>query len=193
MNFLLHLLNEILLRLFRRRSESHNARHIFCPGPPVMLLRAAVQEGPDSDSLPDIQETGSLRAVKFMCAGAQHVDVQFIRIQRNLSECLYRVGMEKHAVPPGDFTDFTYRLNGSDLIVGRHDGDQNRIGSDRFLQFTRIHHPVGAHIQPGNLCSPLSLQILTGIQDCGMLDLRRDDVSPLVLICLKRRFQRPVV
>ncbi len=46
---------------------------------------------------------------------------QLIHIDRNLAECLHRIGMEQNTMFLCNFPDFLARLNGADLVIGKHD------------------------------------------------------------------------
>ena len=87
----------------------------------------------DLDSLADIEEANALGAVELVAAGAQHVDVQVVHVDRNMAKCLYRIRVEENAMLFGDLSDLCHRLNGSDLVVCKHDGDENGIRADRLF------------------------------------------------------------
>ena len=56
-----------------------------------------------------------------------------IYIDRHMGISLYSVSVEQNTVFLCDLTDLLNRLNGSDLIVRKHNRDQNGIWTDRFL------------------------------------------------------------
>ena len=47
---------------------------------------------------------------------------------------LHRISMEVYLVLPGDCTEFRDRFNRSDLIVGIHNRDQDRLVGDRLFE-----------------------------------------------------------
>ena len=65
-----------------------------------------------------------------MAAGAEHVNMAFVYMDGNLAECLHSVRMEQDSMLMGNLSDFPDRLYSSNLIVGIHDGDQNRRRPD---------------------------------------------------------------
>ena len=56
--------------------------------------------------------------------------------------CLHGIGMERDLVLPGDCPEFRDRLDGADLVVGVHDGDEDGLVGDRLLQFGRVNETV---------------------------------------------------
>ena len=127
-----------------------------------------------------------------MAAGAQHIDMVLIYVNRNLTEGLYRVGMEQNAVLMGNFTYLFDRLNGSNLIICKHHGNQDGLRTDGFLQLVDLNHAIFIYGQVRNLVAML-LQPLTGVQNRVMLNLRSNNVISLTLICLCSGLQRPVI
>ena len=83
--------------------------------------------------------------------------------------------MEQNAVFLCDLTDLFDRLNGSDLIVCKHNGDQDRIRTNCFFQFIHFYDTVFIHTDVSDLKTTF-FQIFCGMQDRMMLDLGRDDV-----------------
>ena len=106
-----------------------------------------------------------------MAAGTEHINVTVIYIDRKLSESLHCIGMEQDAMLFCDLTDLFDGLNGSDLIVGKHDGNQDGIRTDSLLQLVQFYNTVLIYIQIGDLKTAF-LQILAGMKDRVMLDLR---------------------
>ena len=110
-----------------------------------------------------------------------------------LTECLHRVCVEKNSVLPGDQSDLFYGLDGTDLVIGGHHRDQDRLWPDLFLQILQTDDAVLIHIQIGDLRSALFRQVLAGMENGVMLDLRGDDMVSFILISLESSLQSPVV
>ena len=68
----------------------------------------------------DIEESDSLGPVQLVSAGTEHVNVIFIHLDGHMGKCLYRIGVEQNPVFPGNGPDFLDRLNGANLIIGKH-------------------------------------------------------------------------
>jgi hypothetical protein len=79
----------------------------------------------------------------------------------------------------GNAPDFFDRLDRAQLVVGVHDGDQNRFWADRAANFFRIDDSPRlrspANGNNGDL-DTLTQELLAAVQDCVMLDRRRDHV-----------------
>ena len=118
--------------------------------------------------------------------------MKLVNIDRQLTVCLNRIGMEQNAVFLCDLTDLFDRLNGSDLIVCKHNGDQDRIRTNCFFQFIHFYDTVFIHTDVSDLKTTF-FQIFCGMQDRMMLDLGRDDVFSFALISFCRCFQCPVI
>ena len=173
-------------------AQSYDTRYVLGTCTTLALLRAAVYEGTNFHTFPDIQKADALGAVQLVAAGAEHIDMVLVYIDRHLTEGLYRVGMEQNAVLMGDFTYLFDRLNGSNLIICKHHGNQDGFRTDGFLEFLDLDHTIFIYGQVRNLIAML-LQPLTGVQNRMMLDLCGNNVFSFALICLCSRFQRPVV
>ena len=117
----------------------------------------------------------------------------FIYIDGNMAICLDRVGVKQDSMFLRDLPDLFYRLNGTDLIVGKHDGDQDGVRPDGLFQFLDLHGPVFIHIQIGDLKAPFLFQILAGVKHRVVLNLAGNNVSPFCLISLRHGFDSPVV
>ena len=113
-----------------------------------------------------------------MTTGTEHVNMHLIYIDRNLRIRLYRIGVEQYTVLLRDLTDLGNGLDGTDLIVGKHHADQNGIGADGCFQLVQADQSVSVHIQIGDLKASL-LQILTGMENGMMLDLRGNNMFSL--------------
>ena len=113
-----------------------------------------------------------------MTAGTEHVNMHLIYIDRNLRIRLYRIGVEQYTVLLRDLTDLGDGLDGTDLVIGKHHADQNGIGADGCFQLVQADQSVSVHIQIGDLKASL-LQILTGMENGMMLDLRGNNMFSL--------------
>jgi len=151
-----------------------------------------VDKGTDLDSFPDIKEADSLRSVQLVPAGAEHIDMTFIHIDRQLAISLYCVRMEQDIVSGRDFTDFLNGLDCANFIIGKHDGNQDSVRPDGFFQLVQLYYTIFVHIYISNFTA-LLLQIFTGMENGVMLYFGRDDMLSFGCIGLRSSFQRPVV
>lgn len=64
----------------------------------------------DLNTLTDIEEADSLRSVDLMSAGAEHINIELIYIDRDLAECLNSVCMEQDSMLMCYLSDLFQRL-----------------------------------------------------------------------------------
>ena len=93
-----------------------------------------MDEGTDLHTGADVKETDSLRSVDLVAAGTHHVDVKIIYVDRHMSVCLNRVGVEQNAMLLRDLANLFDRLDGSDLVICKHHGNENGSRADSLLQ-----------------------------------------------------------
>ena len=151
-----------------------------------------MNKGADLNPLADIKEPDSFRSVQLMTAGTQHIDLTLIYIDRYLSKCLNCIRMEQHTMLFRDGTDLFDRFDGTDLIVGEHNGNQDRIRANRRFQLIQLHKSVLIHIQIRHFIAAF-LEIFPGMKNRMMLNLRRDNMLSFLCIRFRRCLQCPVV
>ena len=77
-----------------------------------------------------VEHADALGAVEFVAGEGQHVDVLLLDVDGQMSRRLHGVGVEQDALLPADRADLRNGLDGADLVVGVHDGDQAGVGPD---------------------------------------------------------------
>ena len=116
-----------------RSAHPDDSRHVFCSGAALALLRSSMDKRADLHACTDIQKSDALWSVQLMSAGAQHIDITFIYIDGKMTVSLHRICMEQDAMLMGDLSDLADRFYRSDLVIGIHNRDQDRIWPDRSL------------------------------------------------------------
>ena len=96
--------------------------------------------------------------------------MQLIYINRKLSICLYRIGVEQDAMLMCDLTDLFDRLNGTDFVICKHHTDQNGGRTDCFFQLIQLDLTKFIYIYISDL-KTMFLQPVAGMQDRMMLNL----------------------
>src|SRR3954470_14769393 len=91
------------------------------------------------------------------------VDFQLLDIDRDFSCRLHAIGMKVDVRSFGDISNFLDRLNGSDLIIGVHDGNENRVRTYCAANVFWIDKAVGGNSEPGDFAT-LLLQIPAGVK-----------------------------
>ena len=127
-----------------------------------------------------------------MPAGAEQIYVQRLHVYGQLPEGLYGIRMEQNAPLFCDGPDLSDGLYGADLIIGKHDADQDGIRPHSLSELSRIHKPVFVYLEICHL-EALLFQICAGLKHRMMLDPGSDDMPPLPLTSLRCGSQRPVV
>ena len=175
------------------KTVSYDTRNVLCTCTTFSLLCSAMYEGADLNTLTDIEEADSLRSVDLMSAGAEHINIELIYIDRDLAECLNSVCMEQDSMLMCDLSDLFQRLKSTNLIVCSHNRDQDGLRCNGFLKLIQVNETILIYIQVCDLGTTLFFKVLAGMKDGMMLDLCCDDMVSFIFICLKGRFQSPVI
>ena len=120
------------------------------------------------------------------------VHIHFIHIERDLAGRLNRVRVEKYASLPRDFPDFLHVLNNADLVVGRHDRDQNRLIRDRPFQIVQIDETLAVDRQKRDV-ETILFKMLAGVENRFVFRDARDDVIAFLAIHPCDAFHRQIV
>ena len=176
----------------RGYAKTNDSGDVFRSRPAFSLLGSAVDKGADLYALADIQKADSFWSVQLMAAGAEHIDSQLIHVDRKLAKRLNGVCVEQNAVLLRQPADLLYRLDRSDLIVGKHHGDQDRVRPDGLFQLRELYDAPLVHIQIRHLI-PVLFQILAGMKYRVMLDFACYNVFSLGRVSFRGRFDGPVV
>ena len=100
--------------------------------------------------------------------------------------------MQAAGVPLHRLGDPRHRLVGSDLVVRKHDADEDGPIGDCSGNIIRVHETVPVHRQIGHVKSEL-LQLVTSVQEGVMFDGRGNYVIPHILQRKSDRLQSSVV
>ena len=174
-------------------AQAHDGGKVLGTGTAPLFLRTAVHENIRQNALFDIQGADALRRMEFVTGKGQHIHAQRLYIYRNVTDCLYRVGVEPRAVGMGNGGKLRNGLHGADLVIRQHDGNKGGILTDRLFQLGRLHQSLRRDRQIGDL-EALLLQRLGAVQNGVMLKRRGDQV--LFALCrpaVHAALQRPVI
>ena len=81
-------------------------------------------------------------AYLYVVVPAESAQFAAVRIDGDMSRRLNRVGMEHHAPFAADRADFSYRQNGSHLVVCVHNGYKRGVGANGLLHLSRGYKSV---------------------------------------------------
>ena len=116
----------------------------------------------------------------------------FLHRDGYLSICLHCICMKENAMTMCDLADLMNLFNRSNLVIGIHYGNQDRIRSNRTLNFLQTDKAFPVNIQIGNLVSQFC-KPFTSVKDCRMLNLCRDNMLSFIPVCLRNSLYSPVV
>ena len=166
--------------LFYGCSHTRDSRYIFRSRTFAAFLCTALNQIGKADTLPGIQKTDSLRPVKFMCRGREHIDIICLYINGQMCYCLYCVRMEQYTVLFTDFSDFSNRLNSSYFVVGEHNCYKTGIVPNSFFQFLHPYEAIFMDIQQRYL-EAFSFHSLQSMKNSMVFKSGRDNVHLSVL------------
>ena len=110
-----------------------------------------------------------------MTGKGKQIHLERVDINGDFSGGLHGVGVEINVCFLREAADFFERLDGAELVVGVHDGDENGFGPDGSAQILHIYlsFAIGRQIGDGHA---LFFEGLAGIEDGFVFDGRGDDV-----------------
>ena len=170
-----HLLVQMLARILHRCREADEACGVLGARDKAALLTAAVYQRLELNAVLHIQHAGAARAAEFMTGERQHVDAHLLYVDVHMADCLHRVGVELCTDRMRQLGDLLERLNGADLVVRRHDGDQCGVLGQLVLQLLQINMAFLVNVQISDAVAFL-FERFAGVEHCMMLDLGGDDM-----------------
>ena len=179
-------------RQFGGAREADDAGHVLRGTAAPALLLAAIEKVLKLHATAHVQKPDALGPVNLVGGRRQHIDAQLVHVDGLVAEGLHRVGVEDDVRFVGSLRQLANRLDGADLVVGEHDGDQDGVRADGRLEILHAHEAVLVHGQVGHL-EALALQRLAGVQHGVVLDGARDDVAPFGGVGPGEALDSPVV
>src|SRR5581483_3701103 len=130
-----------------------------------------------------VERAYTFRSVNLVTGNGGEIDVVFDHIHGNLTDGLNRVGVEQHPTLVTELADLPPGLQHANLVVGRHDGDENRLVVDGALQVVKIDQPIFLDGKVGDAVA-VFLQALASVEHRLVLGHGGDDVIALFAIHL---------
>ena len=129
-----------------------------------------------------------------MRGDGDHIRAERFGPERDLQKALHGVGMEqrerRQAARGSDHVGD--RQDGAGLVVDHHDGDEDRIRTQRLFESVDRDIALMVGLQVRDL-EAFCLKLLHGMQHCVMLDGGRDDVAAALAEAVDGREDGPVV
>ena len=110
-------------------------------------MMTAVEKLADTRAAADIKSADALGCVELVAGERKEIDIQRVYVDGNFAGGLDSVRVEINLVLFGDAADFFQRVNGAELVVGVHHGDENGFRADRALEGLPIDKPFAADRQ----------------------------------------------
>ena len=170
-----HLLIHALDGFLHRRRQADAARGVLGARAQAALLAAAVNQRLERDALFDIEHAHAARAAELVRGEREHINAHRLHVDRHVADRLHRVRVELRADRMRQLCNLADRLNGADLIVRRHDGDERSVLGKLALQLLEVDMALLVHIQIGDAVAFL-LERLAGVEHRVMLDLGGDQM-----------------
>ena len=132
---------------------------------------------------PHVERAHALRSIKLVRGNRRDVDVVLNHVERHLADSLHRIAVKQHAALVAQRADLANGLQHANLVVRRHDRDENRLVVHRALQVVEIDAAVLLHRQIGH-AEAMLLQPLAAVEHRLVLGRLGDDVVALLAIHL---------
>ena len=179
-----------------RLAEAHDARHVQRARAHAALVPAAVHLRDEAHARlapADVQRADPLRAVHLVRGERGEVDVHLLRRRTSTlpipcTASVWSRTPRSRVILPISSSGWTVPISLFASITRDEDG----LVGDRLLHVVRVDPPVLADAEVGDL-EALLLEALAGVEDGLVLDHRRDDVVPLLLVELGDPLDREVV
>src|SRR6267378_2940541 len=179
---LLGLLRHFLLGQFAGLAEADDAGDIQRAGTHTALMTAAIDNGRELNArvaTANIEGTDTFGSIDLVAGDGEQVDIVLLDVDWDFANRLHTIDREDNAVFLGDLADFRHRIDDANLVVGIHDGDQNRFRRNRFTHVFRVDAAIALNRQIGDFVAVL-FQALTGVEHSFMLNSLGDDVIALL-------------
>ena len=105
--------------------------------------------------LAHIEGAHALWSIDFVAAEGHQIDGELVHVHRNLTHALGGVTMKHNPLLFGDLADFGNGIDGSNLIVRQHDGNQNGFLRNRVADVLGVYAALFIDGQVGHLNAAL--------------------------------------
>ena len=114
--------------------------------------------------------------MQLMTGQRQHINAHLLHINAHMTNRLYRIGVEQHAVLVANIRNRLQILNGADFVVCCHDGYQRGILCDGIFQLIQLDMTLLIYADKRNIVTDF-LHELAGVQDSMVLDGAGDNMT----------------
>ena len=139
-----------------------------------------------------VKRPNTLGAIHLMTRKAHQVDVPLIDVNLDMTWRLGRVAVEQDLMFATNLANGFHILNNANFVIDRHDGNQNRIGTNRGTQRVQVEQTIFLNIQVRHF-EAFAFQMTHGVQNSLMFGLHRNQVTTFVFVKVSRAFKRQIV
>ena len=127
-----------------------------------------------------------------MTTHEKQVNIHTVHIDRHMTHSLYCICMEQDAMFFCNFTDFSDRLDCTDLIICKHHRNQDCFRANSVFQFLQTDAAKLVHIQISHFHTFL-FQIFRCMQNGVMFDFCCDDMFLFFITCIYHTTESHVI
>ena len=169
------LLRDALAGQRRRPAQAHDARGVLRSWPAVALVMAPVKERLQNRPLAYVERAHPLRPVQFVRGKREQIHAELFDVHGNFAHGLHGVRVEIDVALARHEADFLEGLDGPELVVRVHHGDEHSVGLDCPLEVGRVHNAVRTGPDVSHAHTAL-FELAGGVKHRVVLDVRGDDV-----------------
>ncbi len=160
---------------FRRFAETGDSRNVFGAGAAIAFMSAPEKQRLERSIFADVQRAHAFWPVELVCGDREEIDFEFADVDANFARGLHRIAMKINIRFESDAPDFGDGLDGAELVIRVHHGDENGFGAKRAAHILGIDNAVTGDREPGDF-DALLFESFDGVEDGVVLDGRADDV-----------------
>ncbi len=126
-------------RNFRGFAEAHDAGDVFRAGSETALVVSAIEKLTQTSSTADVKGADPLWRIQFVAGDREQIHLERTDVNGDFACGLHGIGVEIDVGFGGDAADFLEGLDGAELVVGVHDGDEQGLRPDGAAKFVEIN------------------------------------------------------
>ena len=147
---LLIVFRHVITAFFQGYGETNSTGNVLCSRTFSFLLLSAMDQRIKRNAASYIQGTDAFRPVELMARDTEHIDLQMINIDSDMTGSLHCVRMKKDIFSAADQTIFADHLNCAGFIVEHHDGNKAGVFTNCVCEITGKNDPfVSFRLQKG--------------------------------------------
>src|SRR5262245_19848739 len=171
-------------RELARHTQSHDAGNVEGAGAHAFFVSTPIDRRLQTDTrvaASNVERPDTLGPVNLVRRQREKINAHGLYVKRYFRHGLHRVAVKQNPVLFGKSPDLRDGMDRSYLVVGCHDGNEQRPLVNCRVELFEIDDPVTIHTDIA-YSKPLSLQGFAGVEDRLVLSRAGDDMITLVAI-----------